>query len=177
MSSKLDNKFGSVGRKSGLPVRELELKHQPKSKFKLSNTCPLCKKQIGDLIEFAKMSGVSVLANSFRLIWGVNRKGEIYVSFEELASSSSGLINAVYNSKMNLKDGNDKLGHPSLLDDKEARISGELYLDNAAWVINNGSGRFGYIGDRCIDHLNNVANEFNNVGLRVSVDFTPPEGK
>ncbi|QDM15480.1 hypothetical protein FNL55_05505 [Tardiphaga sp. vice352] len=65
------------------------------------------------------------------------------------------------------------LGHPMLADRDIARIAGELYLeqtgDDVPWVLSNKSARYG-VG-RSKTQLQNVADMFDNAGLKVEVYF------
>lgn len=171
-AEELDVCYGIVGRRKGSSVRFLEKKFRPNSYCVLGESSGGL---ISDLKQLASLSTVSVLTESVRLIWAVSRNGQVHLAFEELVDPNKGQLGQVFHPGMNLKPRIDKLGHPALVNDTEARISGELYLDDGAWVINNKSGRFGFLADRCEQHLANVAAEFAKQGLEVEVDFLPPE--
>jgi hypothetical protein len=171
VSKDLDESFGRVGRRSNVTVRALERKFRPVSLFVLENGC---ESTVSQLVQLGKLSAIRILAESVRLIWSVNRSGVIYVAFEELVDPNKGPTGKVFTPSMEILVGQDKLGHPALLNDNEARISGELYLEDGAWVINNKSGRFGFLDDRCEAHLSNVSEIFRRYGLVVEIDFLPP---
>lgn len=171
MNKKLDEQFGVVGRRPGNHVRHLERKHRPLSLFELS---PDNEWRTNELIVLSNLASLTVLSESVSLLWSVTRTGVIKVAFEELVELEAGCLGKVFNPSMLLRTGIQKLGHPSLIDDDMARISGELYLDEGTWVINNKSGRFGFLDDRCVAQLQNVASVFSSFGLPVEVDFIAP---
>ena len=173
MEDDLDSRFGVVGLRSGVHVRALETKFRPKSLVQLNDDS---RDWIEELKLLAGLTHLRVMSESVRLLWAVRQDGSIWLAFEELVDPSRGAIGTVFVPDMQVPPGVDKLGHPALVEGKEARIAGELYLDEGHWQINNKSGRFGFLSDRSIFHLENVAAMFNQYGLEVGIDFIPPSG-
>lgn len=171
LQNDLDSRFGRIGRRAGNHVRHFERKFKPLSLFILGRDS---RQVIEDLRKLSDLTEIAVLSRGIRLLWAVSREGEIHVAFGELVDPNLGSIGQTFQPSMNLPTGLNKLGHPSLIDDNEARISGELYLDDGVWVINNKSGRFGFLEDRSEVHLSNVAAEFVKHGLKVEIDFLAP---
>ena len=67
-----------------------------------------------------------------------------------------------------------RLGHPTLIDGKNARIGGELSFTEEGWVMNNKSGRYSGHDDRGAEQLNNAAAMMRESGIDVVVNFLTP---
>ena len=67
-----------------------------------------------------------------------------------------------------------RLGHPTLIGGKNARIGGELSFTEEGWVMNNKSGRYSGHDDRGAEQLNNAAAMMRESGIDVVVNFLTP---
>lgn len=113
-----------------------------------------------------------VLTNDVLIIWLVDEKGTIWFAIEELIWNSlpTGLPKF---QKFPLTEKSPKLGHPSLVGCKAARIGGEIQFDvpTEEWSINNGSGRYGFGKSRNARQLSNVVRIFGDFEIVLKLTF------
>jgi hypothetical protein len=109
-----------------------------------------------------KPGSTPILDTNKEYIWVINEYGKLIIGVE-----------TPMDTEVNTKNGYiPKLGHPTLTDGKNARISGELRYINNKWIINNKSGRYTIHYYRRIEHLQNVADLLKKAGLSVESKFT-----
>ncbi len=129
-----------------------------------------------DLASDSLLTGASL---SLVYIWAMNSKGEIFIAIEELAPYQPNMPHLGYPRRRYVRDEMErrKLGHPTLIERKPARVAGELFLDfdspglNLRWLINAQSGRYCEAVPPSETQLKNVADLFGECGLKVDVDF------
>lgn len=108
------------------------------------------------------------------ILWVIDEEGRFTYAWEELVVEGKPQQVPRHN-RLELTHRCDKLGHPSLVGCGEARIAGELYLDetgsSVAWVLNNKSGRYGLHPTRTPHHLRRVADMLRDAGVPVVEHF------
>lgn len=112
------------------------------------------------------------------IIWAVDESGEIVFAVEETIEAGAPTGRAKHQ-RAEATQRLDKLGHPALVGGGNARIAGEIRLQEAAdgriyWEINNRSGRYGLEKSRKIEHLSNVKDQFAKFDLTLEPDFVAP---
>jgi len=111
-------------------------------------------------IQYPEPGKPPVLEPGKEYIWLVNEQGRLVVA-EEVPTGGT-------------FDGRPaKLGHPTLVDGKPARIGGEIKQGPNGATINNRSGRFSGHPDRGPQQLENAAKLFGEAGLPVKPEFSP----
>lgn len=118
------------------------------------------------------------LSFSVCLLWAVDRQGEVKVALEEVCEVANPDRKYPRMRQLLLNPDVEALGHPCLVSNFEARIAGELILDEdengiLEWYLSNNSGRFGYGNQREERHLQNVADMFFFAGVSVKLDYIP----
>ena len=111
-------------------------------------------------IQYPEPGKPPVLEPGKEYIWLVDEQGRLVVA-EEVPTGGT-------------FDGRPaKLGHPTLVDGKPARIGGEIKQGPNGTTINNRSGRFSGHPDRGPQQLENAAKLFEEAGLPVKPEFSP----
>ena len=91
-------------------------------------------------------------------IWLIDENGRMYVAEEvQVGAAPDGYPK--------------KLGHPTLVEGRDARIGGELKLTESGWEMNNKSGRYSNHPDRTSSQLENAINMMRESGLDVRSNF------
>lgn len=104
-------------------------------------------------------------------------EGKIHIAVEELAVMQAETAYSGYPRRRGYRHPSEdkKLGHPTLLNQKSARIAGELAFDeidgSLRWVFNANSGRYCRSNPPLAEQVEAVADIFRNFGLDVYVDF------
>lgn len=102
--------------------------------------------------------------------------GDIYIAVEEIALQSLAELHVGYPRLRGYEHPSEhkKLGHPTLLGGGEARIAGELALDEMKgklhWFLNAHSGRYCRQLPPSKSQLASVAASFKQFGVLVEVD-------
>ncbi|KIZ35754.1 MULTISPECIES: hypothetical protein [Rhodopseudomonas] len=127
-----------------------------------------------DLLDWAQKNPYALAAIShMTLIWAVAETGEIRICIEQSCNADFPEKRFPRSRNVEYPRSFHHLGHPMLVDGARARISGELYLDQEGeefiWTLSNKSGRFGF--DRKLEHLINVSDEFQALGVYVKLQF------
>lgn len=170
-SSDLDEVFGPpLGPKY---VREAEQRANFSNTFAVD---PLSARYLAELAEMClNYPTFRDLALNLCFLWAVDIEGEIWVTMEEVCLLGHFGKRFPRMRNMPLDASLAALGHPLLVNRGQARIAGELMLDNPRdgmqWVINNKSGRYGFGEHRAAAHLENVAAAFARVGLIVETHY------
>lgn len=124
-------------------------------------------------------------AQSKNFIWAMNEGGDVVIAVEEIASSAyeGRSVAKGYPRRKGLEHPVEqrKLGHPTLLDGRNARIAGELTFDmdssgtKLVWMLNANSGRYCAEIPPTSVQIENIARLFVNHGLTVTVDYMDTE--
>lgn len=170
----LDERFGPLI--APTRVEEWERNWFPKSLSKLDARSALSlQRHMGEI-----SSGWSlgrVWCDDTLIIWVVDEGGVVWFAIEELIWKAlpTGLPKF---QRFPLTEWEPKLGHPSLIGGKSARIGGEIQfnISTLSWSINNGSGRYGYDPSRNARQLSNVAQIFAEFGIALKLHFYAPKG-
>jgi hypothetical protein len=161
----LDNEYGCP--RLPLKVEPWEVSRSPKSKCLLTE-------EIGS--NLASMLAASTpqlfrhAARTLTYIWAMDSEGAMHVAVEELAEMPDGTRVEGYPRRRNFPvhpSEEKKLGHPTLLDAGEARVAGELFLDekegNLYWFVNVSSGRYCRIVQPSEVNVSNVVKWFREI--------------
>lgn len=88
-------------------------------------------------------------ARSITYLWAMKDNGEISIAVEELAEMPDGTEVRGFPRRRNYPRHpaeEKKLGHPCLVEERDARVAGELFLDEVTgtlcWYVNVSSGRY-----------------------------------
>jgi hypothetical protein len=170
----LDVQFGQALPPSRKPDYH-EQNFTPKSKEKLDiNSGEKLRNfmnEVKDGLKFPKITFWTV-----KILWIMDEKGEIYFSIEEVIDDRGRLFFPLPDS-LKIPEGKMKLGHPSLVECRAARIAGEINFDYEAntpgWTISNKSGRYGLRKTTTENHLNNIIGVFKHYGVELSPWFSP----
>jgi hypothetical protein len=110
-------------------------------------------------------------------LWAIDVDGNLWVALEELAPFETRKPHVGYPRRRDVDDPFEKrkLGHPTLLGLKPARIAGELMLDfdtdgALEWTINAHSGRYCQKHMPSKKQLENVAQIFTECGVIAKID-------
>jgi hypothetical protein len=174
MTSKLDERFGRC-EKPGRPFSREEQNLKPQTLFSLSADSA---SHIDQLIRASQRGNRNKFSCSavsdFTIIWLVTESGNILVSFEEgVLNTGNSVTHFPLPTALKKAATNDpdyiRLGHPALVSAQAARIGGEIFCqlneDPPQWYISNRSGRYGIGLNRTEQQLQNVAEEFDKVGI------------
>lgn len=176
-----DVRFGEPFRPADERISPAEMKFHPSSATLLNN---LTANHLSRLMNSIS-DGCSIgqhLFSSFPILWIVDVSGQIILALEELVDTNHGTFVAA-RSRISRDNGRfERLGHPSLLADKQGRIGGEIVFDRRAltWEISNSSGRFGYStlsASRTQAHLNAVRDVFYDFGIELSTLYLPDQNE
>ncbi len=156
-----------------------EKRYKPQSCEKLNTSTGKKLKSLMDEVA----SGVILSKLTFwavTILWVMDKEGDIYFSVEEVVDSRGCLMFPLPES-LDLPIGKMKLGHPSLIDCKSARIAGEImfdmYADSPTWVLSNKSGRYGLRVATTAVHLKNVIGIFAQHSIVLTPFFIPGHKK
>jgi adenylate cyclase len=90
-----------------------------------------------------------ISATNTNFIWVMDQEGVVHIAVEELAELEDGtkVIGIPRRAKLSHKSQDKKLGHPTLIEGRAARIAGQLFLDGPEsgplnWYIDDNSGRY-----------------------------------
>jgi hypothetical protein len=116
-------------------------------------------------IQYPEPGKPPVLEPGKEYIWLVDEQGRLVVA-EEVPTGK------------NQPDGRpERLGHPTLVDGKPARIGGEIKPQSDGTIdINNSSGRYSGHADRGPQQLDNAAKLFEESGMPVKPVYKTPYG-
>lgn len=116
---------------------------------------------------------VQRLLTNMTILWVVVADGAVRFCIEHAYEQSSPHRRFPRPRETDDKSVLQPLGHPTLTDDDNARIAGELYLEQSGeamvWVLSNKSARYG-VG-RTHEHLENVCARFSQLGLTTETYF------
>jgi hypothetical protein len=123
----------------------------------------------------------SIFAQTFHLLWLMDREGRLLIAIEELIDSKGVVIGALPHTISARPTSARKLGHPALLTGttREARIGGEIVFDpdwqpGRDWILTNKSGRYGLRPWQTEGHLREVHGLFTALGLYLGLRFITP---
>lgn len=127
------------------------------------------------LTELSLRPGAALYATmrQVALLWVVAQNGDLFYALEESAwppgSPDNRPVVPLLRNPIGVKS-RLKLGHPSLVACRPARIGGEIIYEPspknpAGWEINNNSGRYGRDCGRSPQHLENASAEFGKYGI------------
>jgi len=98
------------------------------------------------------------------ILWVIDSSGDLWFALEEIIQAEDGKFVFPRIRDTPMDPGHQRLGHPSLVRGANARIAGEIFFDIRAefpaWVITNGSGRYGLREGRSPAQLSNVSQKF-----------------
>lgn len=156
-------------------ISDEERRRHPISKVHLASGSFFIESIMGKPIINSPIS--SLLFSEIRILWIVDREGNIILSLEEIIDTKTENRYPRPN-RAAVPDSYVRIGHPALVGGGEGRIGGEIYLDTGfdgdpKWVINNDSGRYGKFATRTKKHLQNVAEVFKNCGIALEIQFIP----
>lgn len=173
MSNQLNTEFGLPR----LPekVDDWEKGRRPESLSDLDGKLAETLRELDKLAQ-TKLMRYALRAKSY--IWAMDESGKIVVAVEELAMAEPETIYPGYPRRRGLKHPSEdkKLGHPTLVEEKHARIAGELAFDEdendmLRWVINANSGRYCRQNPPKKEQIDRVAERFRELGVDVVVDY------
>jgi hypothetical protein len=152
----------------------IEFKVQPLSLERLTSRTAELLKQLMVVAEHGL--GVARFAYAVvPILWVIDTKGTLWFALEELIEIDTGkfLFPRVRDAPVDTK--HQRLGHPALVKGANGRIAGEIFFDIRAdvpaWVITNGSGRYGTREGRTATQLSNVSQQFAQHGIRLREKF------
>lgn len=141
-----DKMYGPVREPAHL--QEWEQGVAPVSKVKLDP-------EIGrKLLEYRNLASCELFHSAsqcFLFLWAMDEHADVWIAFEEIIPSSGDAVLSGYPRRRGFPSHpaeEKKLGHPTLVDGRGARVAGELYLDKEegvdclTWLVNVGSGRY-----------------------------------
>lgn len=173
MSDKLNTEFGYP--RPPEKVDDWEKGRRPESLSDLDSKLAKTLRELDKLAQ-TKLMRYALRAKSY--IWAMDVSGKIVVAVEELAMAKPETIYPGYPRRRGLKHPSEdkKLGHPTLIDERAARIAGELAFDEDEndvlhWVINANSGRYCRQKPPKKDQIDRVAARFRELGVDVVVDY------
>lgn len=120
---------------------------------------------------------VTHVVRATNYLWAMDVRGDIWLAVEELATRQDEAALVGFPKFRGFIHPADvtKLGHPSLIDGREARVAGELGLDapngSLEWVLNGHSGRYCRVQPPTPGQLDNVAARFRSLGMTLEVDY------
>ena len=179
MEKKLDDVYGML--RQADETEEWEVGMVPASLCELTPSVGQAMKEV--LLLAANLPFAHVL-RSINFIWAVDDVGKMHVSVEEVAL----IDGATVMPGLPVRRGVDarvskdqKLGHPCVAPTGNARIAGEIYIDEStdeegllAWTLNVRSGRFHRTKERRpnLNQIKNAAKMFaRSMGLPISLDL------
>jgi hypothetical protein len=172
----IEEKFGELMEASkpwaaGNPIDEWEANHYPDSLTKLTTQSSI------HLVKLMESISQGFELNTFvysdvRIIWLVDVYGDIIFSIEESIDGEGNPLRFPFHKQAQRFGIIRKLGHPSLVGGRMARIAGEIYYDYGAakWVINSSSGRYSSARKLTKLYVMNVAEVFEKFGVSLFVD-------
>jgi hypothetical protein len=112
------------------------------------------------------------------ILWLIDEAGDCWYCIEEMYKSDSEISVFPRLDEVDYPKGYEKLGHPSLISAKRARIAGEiiwsgLSLSEGKWLISNKSGRYGIRPDITEEHLISAKELFQSHGVEVDHYYIP----
>ncbi len=114
------------------------------------------------------------------ILWVIDEDGSFNFALEEIVSASTKRFVSHRKYREQVIDGNQRLGHPSLIWPKKGRIGGELVFDQGwahmrmGWYLMNTSGRYGGSDKgRTESHLREAKNLVEEFGIEVGAQFIP----
>lgn len=118
-----------------------------------------------------------IVHQSAIILWLIDESGSCWFCIEEMYKADSN--NTVFPrlNEIDYPKGYEKLGHPSLVSAKKARIGGEIVWSSGAdghgprWRLSNKSGRYGIRADISRDNLNNACELFEKLGVSLDPYF------
>jgi hypothetical protein len=193
MDDQMDSRFGTLRCAIGNGEANEEGRQQWEVDMKPVSTSTLSDDLGQSLLMFLKAATTNLLqtaSRSLTFLWGMEADGKVKIAVEEVARINGKPAPMGFPSRRGMRKDltlDDKLGHPCIMSTNEARIAGELYLDQASssdgrlvWRINAQSGRFHEPPERrpSPDQLINVAQIFASaIGDTVEIartrDFPP----
>lgn len=156
----LDAQFGDC--KEPGQVGQYEASHTPSSRFQFDQASAVKLKAIAATLD-AQFKISHCLYTDFTVIWLIDDTGALLIGLDEVVAddgqSTFPMPRALGG---DTRSRERKLGHPSLVRGKAARIGGELNYQPGAglWYLTNKSGRYGLGRDRTQEQLDEVAKLF-----------------
>ena len=159
--------------------KDWEKWYQPKSLCKLDDSGSAILQNFMEHVVDEWQFGRTV-CDDVLIIWLIDAQGELWYAIEEIVidgqpisrpRQSSTLASIEYTANV------DKLGHPSIVRCRTARIGGEIRLAKISdgeivqWEINNKSGRYGIHPSRTREHLENAMALFHDRGFILTPKF------
>lgn len=140
----LDESYGAP--RAALRVDPWEVNRAPKSKTFLDEPAGSALKQYREVSEFTLFV---FAAKCVSYLWLIDVRGQFVLAVEELAEMPDGTSITGFPRRRDYPvhpAEEKKLGHPTLVGGSDARIGGELFLDDPdgslQWFVNVNSGRY-----------------------------------
>ena len=171
MTAELDEKFGEIRHPDRIDEWEDRV---PDS---LSTLDVDLATSLAELEKLVQCKLLKSAARAKNYIWAMAPDGEIRIAIEELAVQQPEATFSGYPRRRGYKHPSEekKLGHPTLLQGKGARIAGELAFDELdgrlRWVFNVNSGRYCRARPPSDLQIKQAAERFRELGLDVFVDY------
>ncbi|MBU4530094.1 MAG: hypothetical protein KUA43_06740 [Hoeflea sp.] len=161
------------------PISDEEYRLRPNSAMILDADSSLLLTAYLD--EKAAFTLTTVFAQTYHVLWLIDRRARILFAVEEVLDEKDKRIGVLPRSLLARPVSYVRLGHPSLLADpaKAARIGGEIRFDpdfepGFSWILTNESGRYGTRPWQTEAHMNEARRLFASFGLQFPYDFIPP---
>lgn len=173
----LDEQFGPPLEPEG--IRPIERGLEPSNLVEFDDAVARALKGLLDVANQTPL--VNNILESMTFLWGVSVEGRLMVCVEEMCWATNPDTRFPRLRGMPL-DATPfaALGHPLLFEGGQARIAGELFLDESLggldWTITNKSGRYGFGASRVFVHLENAAKLFQRNGLAVHTHYLEKRG-
>lgn len=172
-ASELDKNFGSL--RSPYKVDPWEAGRRPES---LSELTPELGKHLASYRDVVQTCLFKHAARTLTYLWVMRDDGEIAMAVEELAEMPDGTDVHGFPRRRNYPRHpaeEKKLGHPCLVSECDARVAGELFLDELTgtlcWYVNVSSGRYCRFEPPTPDQVANVVELFRDlIGDDVKLD-------
>jgi hypothetical protein len=169
----LDEAFGTLRQPSF--IDEWEHNASPVSLRRLDSSLASELKGFESLANTSLFRGVAL---TIVCLWVIDSAGELFLAIEELAPFETRKPHIGYPRRRDVSDEFEKrkLGHPTLVGLKQARIAGELILDvdpttnRLCWFMNVLSGRYCRLEVPSAQQLRNAAGLLSRHGVNVEID-------
>jgi hypothetical protein len=174
-----DDRFGKLRparlREDGTCFQDWEKGHAPLSLFELTHETG---SQIANALYLARQAPFGVALTTIGYIWVMDGETRVWIAVEELALADGIKRRGIPKRRNGQHPASEKkLGHPTLVQGKAARIAGELAIEEISgrfrWVINCSSGRYCYQEDLrpSVKNLDNVVALFRQFGVSLNPDY------
>jgi hypothetical protein len=177
MTAKLDSDFGIPRSPGGaLPIANWERKNGVTVRpLSVTTFDARTGQHLVALQTIANTTFFGTAIASINYLWAIAVDGSLVVAVEELAVEDAVSAAGLPRRRSGQHPAETKkLGHPTLVNCGQARIAGELALDNTAsgfaWVLNANSGRYCSVITPKRSHLLNVQQMLAGFGLTVRID-------